>query len=35
MGASDAVIDPTPHGVVVDVERLLQMHGDLGAGLRM
>ena len=32
MGASDAVIDPAPLGVVVDVERLLQMHGDLGAG---
>mmetsp|Transcript_21089 Transcript_21089/g.81859 ORF Transcript_21089/g.81859 Transcript_21089/m.81859 type:complete len:435 (-) Transcript_21089:1995-3299(-) len=32
MLASDALIDPAPLGVVVDVERLLQMHRDLGAG---
>ncbi|WP_449422071.1 hypothetical protein [Rhodanobacter lindaniclasticus] len=35
MGFSGAVVVPTPLGVVVDVERLLQMHGHLGAGLHV
>src|SRR5690606_37184467 len=35
MGSSCAVVDPTPLGVVVDVERLLQMYGHLGAGLHI
>src|SRR3546814_8845177 len=35
MGFSGAVVDPTSLGVVVDVERLLQMHGHPGAGLHV
>src|SRR5690606_39006260 len=35
MRSSGAVVDPTPLGVVVDVERLLQMYGHLGAGLHV
>ena len=34
-GSSGAVVDPTPFGVVVDVERMFQMHGHLGAGLHI
>src|SRR5690606_20523653 len=33
MGTSEVVIDPAALGVVVDDERLLDVHGNLGAGL--
>src|SRR3546814_12780846 len=35
LGFSGAVVDPTPLGAVVDVARLLQMHGHPGAGLHV
>src|SRR3989304_4845470 len=35
MGFSGAVVDPTPLGVVVDVEWLLQMRGHLGGRLHV